>query len=183
MVRDPVAAPGGAGPGGPPGGGNRGGGGNMADLLERLPIISINDLKVGDTITVFGWRARDGGSWAHSREITLPERSQYYTPSWSPDGKEIFYIENGRIGVQRRQAAHRPVQCGSDARLRIDRRFVGQGAGGEIAGGQSERAEAFLALCRKAGFDARYMAGGHSTWKAIKGPVKLHDGPKGLEAA
>ena len=36
---------------------------------------------------------------------------------------------------------------------------------------------------RKAGFDARYMAGGHSAWKAIKGPVKLHDGPKGLEAA
>lgn len=27
---------------------------------------------------------------------------------------------------------------------------------------------------RDAGFDARYMAGGHSAWKAIKGPVKLH---------
>jgi hypothetical protein len=27
-----------------------GGGGNMADMLERLPTISINDLKVGDTI-------------------------------------------------------------------------------------------------------------------------------------
>jgi Fe-Mn family superoxide dismutase len=26
---------------------------------------------------------------------------------------------------------------------------------------------------RKAGFDARYMAGGHYAWKAIKGPVKL----------
>ena len=37
--------------GGPQGGGPRpGGGGNMADLLERLPIISINDVKVGDTI-------------------------------------------------------------------------------------------------------------------------------------
>jgi Fe-Mn family superoxide dismutase len=32
--------------------------------------------------------------------------------------------------------------------------------------------EAAQAL-RKAGFDARYMAGGHFTWKAIKGPVKL----------
>jgi len=36
---------------------------------------------------------------------------------------------------------------------------------------------------RKAGFDARYMAGGHFAWKAIKGPVRLfeatthHDGP------
>src|SRR5437764_4059911 len=43
--------PAGAGPGGPPGSGARmGGGGNMADLLERLPTISINELKVGDTI-------------------------------------------------------------------------------------------------------------------------------------
>jgi len=36
-------------------------------------------MKVGDTITVFGWRARDGGPWAHSREITLP------------NGKKMFY--------------------------------------------------------------------------------------------
>jgi hypothetical protein len=41
----------GAGPGGPQGGGMRGGGGgSMADLLERLPTISISELKVGDTI-------------------------------------------------------------------------------------------------------------------------------------
>ena len=26
------------------------GGGSMADMLEKLPVISINDLKVGDTI-------------------------------------------------------------------------------------------------------------------------------------
>jgi ribosomal protein L24 len=40
------------GPGGPPGGGMRmgGGGGNMADMLERFPVITINDLKVGDTV-------------------------------------------------------------------------------------------------------------------------------------
>ena len=29
------------------------------------------------------------------------------------------------------------------------------------------------AALRKAGFDARYMAGGHFAWKAIKGPVTL----------
>jgi Fe-Mn family superoxide dismutase len=29
------------------------------------------------------------------------------------------------------------------------------------------------ATLRKAGYDARYMAGGHYAWKAIKGPVKL----------
>jgi len=28
---------------------------------------------------------------------------------------------------------------------------------------------------RKAGFDARFMAGGHYAWKAVKGPVKLFD--------
>jgi hypothetical protein len=28
-------------------------------------------MKAGDRITVTGWRARDGGPWAHSREITL----------------------------------------------------------------------------------------------------------------
>lgn len=36
-------------------------------------------MKAGDTITVFGWRARDGTNWAHSREITLS------------DGKKLFF--------------------------------------------------------------------------------------------
>jgi len=31
------------------------------------------------------------------------------------------------------------------------------------------------AALRKAGFDARYMAGGHYAWKALKGPVKLFE--------
>ena len=31
------------------------------------------------------------------------------------------------------------------------------------------------ATLRKAGFDARYMTGGHYAWKATKGPVKLFD--------
>jgi hypothetical protein len=58
--------PQGAGPGGPPqgsgpgqGGPGRGGGGNMADLLERLPIISIGDLKVGDTIIMSSLQGSD----------------------------------------------------------------------------------------------------------------------------
>ena len=53
--------PQGAGPGGPPQGGGpgRGGGGNMADLLERLPIISVNDLKVGDTIIMSSLQGSD----------------------------------------------------------------------------------------------------------------------------
>ena len=53
--RPPAAGPGAQGAGAAPSGqgaGPRmgGGGGNMADMLERLPTITINDLKVGDTI-------------------------------------------------------------------------------------------------------------------------------------
>ncbi|PYS83314.1 MAG: hypothetical protein DMF70_06825 [Acidobacteria bacterium] len=50
--QQPAPRPQGAGPGGPQGGGMRGGagGGSMADVLERLPTISISELKVGDTI-------------------------------------------------------------------------------------------------------------------------------------
>jgi hypothetical protein len=58
--------PQGPGAGGPPqgngpprGGGGGGGGGNMADLLERLPIISIKDLKVGDTIIMSSLQGSD----------------------------------------------------------------------------------------------------------------------------
>jgi hypothetical protein len=43
-------------------------------------------MKVGDVITVFGWRARDGGNWAHSREITLP------------NGKKMFFGPPAGIG-------------------------------------------------------------------------------------
>jgi co-chaperonin GroES (HSP10) len=53
--------PQGAGPGGPQGAGpGRGGAGmNMADMLERLPIISLNDLKVGDTIIMSSLQGSD----------------------------------------------------------------------------------------------------------------------------
>jgi Family of unknown function (DUF6152) len=33
-------------------------------------------MKPGDTITVFGWRARDGSNFAHSREITWADGSK-----------------------------------------------------------------------------------------------------------
>jgi len=35
-------------------------------------------MKAGDRITVTGWRARDGGPWAHSREITLPNGQKVF---------------------------------------------------------------------------------------------------------
>ena len=36
-------------------------------------------MKNGDTVTVFGWHARDGSNLAHSREVTLA------------DGKKLFF--------------------------------------------------------------------------------------------
>ena len=47
----PQGGPGGGGPGGP-GAGGPGGGRNINDMLERLPTISVADVKVGDTIIV-----------------------------------------------------------------------------------------------------------------------------------
>ena len=36
-------------------------------------------MKVGDKVTIFGWRARDGSNSAHAREVTFA------------DGKKLFY--------------------------------------------------------------------------------------------
>ena len=64
--------------------------------LEGYPPVALHRLgwrrdvtmKVGDTITVFAWRARDGGPWAHSREITLPsgEKMMFGPPAGTGDG-------------------------------------------------------------------------------------------------
>jgi hypothetical protein len=55
------AAGGGAGPGVGQGGGGggRGGGPNMQDMLERLPTITLADVKVGDTIIVSSTKGAD----------------------------------------------------------------------------------------------------------------------------
>ena len=49
-----------------------------------------------------------------------------------------------------------------------DRRLVNQYASDHHVGCKTA-----IAL-REAGFDAKYMRGGHSAWKAIGGPIKLH---------
>jgi hypothetical protein len=36
-------------------------------------------MKAGDTITLTGWQARDGGDWGHGRQITFT------------DGKQLFF--------------------------------------------------------------------------------------------
>ena len=45
-------------------------------------------MKPGDTITVTGWRARDGGNWAHSREVTFSDGKKLFAgpPSGTGDG-------------------------------------------------------------------------------------------------
>ena len=56
--------------------------------LHRLGWRRDVTMKVGDTITVSAWRARDGGTWAHSREITLPsgEKMMFGPPAVTGDG-------------------------------------------------------------------------------------------------
>ena len=52
-------------------------------------------LKPGDKITVFGWQARDGGNWAHSREITLANGNKLFfgPPSGTGDGGNSPAVE------------------------------------------------------------------------------------------
>jgi hypothetical protein len=52
-------------------------------------------LKAGDKITVFGWQARDGGNWAHSREITLAGGKKLFfgPPSGTGDGGNTPAVE------------------------------------------------------------------------------------------
>jgi hypothetical protein len=45
-------------------------------------------MKPGDRIAVFGWRARDGTAWAHSRQITFQDGTQLFfgPPAGTGDG-------------------------------------------------------------------------------------------------
>jgi hypothetical protein len=47
-----------------------------------------DSIKEGDKITVFGWRARDGGYWAHSREVTFEDGKKLFMgpPAGTGDG-------------------------------------------------------------------------------------------------
>lgn len=64
--------------------------------LEGYPPVALHRLgwkrdvtmRLGDTLTVTGWRARDGGTWGHSREITLPsgQKLMFGPPAGTGDG-------------------------------------------------------------------------------------------------
>ncbi len=67
---------------------------NLA-VLYRIGWKKDISLKPGDTITVFGWRARDGGNWAHSREITLQGGKKLFfgPPAGTGDGGAAPAVE------------------------------------------------------------------------------------------
>jgi hypothetical protein len=52
-------------------------------------------IKPGDRITVTGWRARDGGPWAHSRDVTLPngQKMVFGPPPGTGDGGSTPAVE------------------------------------------------------------------------------------------
>ena len=52
-------------------------------------------IKPGDTVTVTGWRARDGTNWAHSREVTLASGQKLFfgPPSGTGDGGSAPAVE------------------------------------------------------------------------------------------
>ena len=63
--------------------------------LYRVGWTKATMLKQGDKITVFGWRARDGGNWAHSREITLSGGKKLFfgPPAGTGDGGNTPAVE------------------------------------------------------------------------------------------
>jgi len=64
-------------------------------VLQRLGWKRDRTMKIGDRITIFGWRARDGSNWAHSREITLPsgEKMMFGPPAGTGDGGSTPAVE------------------------------------------------------------------------------------------
>ena len=52
-------------------------------------------MKPGDTIKVFGWQARDGTNWAHSREVTMADGKKLFfgPPSGTGDGGNTPAVE------------------------------------------------------------------------------------------
>ena len=53
--------------------------GYPATVLSRTGWKRDETVKIGDTVTIFGWRARDGSPLAHLRQATLP------------DGRKLFF--------------------------------------------------------------------------------------------
>lgn len=52
-------------------------------------------IKVGDTVTITGWRSRDSSNLAHSREVTLPDGRKLFfgPPAGTGDGGNAPPVE------------------------------------------------------------------------------------------
>jgi hypothetical protein len=58
-------------------------------VLNRIGWKRDETMRPGDTVTVFGWRARDGSNWGHSREVTFQKsgkKLQSGPPAGNGDG-------------------------------------------------------------------------------------------------
>jgi hypothetical protein len=58
-------------------------------VLNRIGWKKDETMRPGDEVTVFGWRARDGSNWAHSREVTFHKsgkKLQSGPPAGNGDG-------------------------------------------------------------------------------------------------
>ena len=60
-------------------------------VLNRIGWKKSETMLPGDTVTVFGWRARDGTNWGHSREVTLVSGKKLFfgPPAGTGDGGAV----------------------------------------------------------------------------------------------
>ncbi len=67
---------------------------NLA-VLYRIGWKKDFTIRPGDRITVSGWQARDGGAWAHSREVTLATGKKLFfgPPAGTGDGGAAPAVE------------------------------------------------------------------------------------------
>jgi hypothetical protein len=65
------------------------------NVLYRNGWTKDTTMKAGDTITVSGWRARDGSNWGHSREVTLSSGRKliFGPPAGTGDGGAASVVE------------------------------------------------------------------------------------------
>jgi uncharacterized protein DUF6152 len=62
------------------------------NVLARTGFKKDVTLKVGDTLTVFAWRARDGSNLAHARELTLADGHRLFfgPPAGTGEGTPVL---------------------------------------------------------------------------------------------
>ena len=65
------------------------------NVLYRIGWQKNVTVKAGDTVTITGWRARDGANWGHSREVTVPSGKKLFfgPPAGTGDGGNAPAVE------------------------------------------------------------------------------------------